>query len=117
MWIIRWAFIAVIIALVIGFSLQNSELVTVNIGKYHYHDVRLFWVIYVSFLFGVFVYLLVAVLHQLKLHSDIAKLRRENRSLQQELDGLRTLSLGDEMDEDLSNKEISSLSTFNPDKI
>jgi len=110
MWIIRWAFVAVIIALVIGFSLQNSELVTVNIGKYHYQDVRLFWVIYVSFLFGIFVYLLVALLHQLKLHSDIAKLRKENRRLQQELDGLRTLSLGDELDEDIPAKESIQIS-------
>jgi uncharacterized integral membrane protein len=109
MWIIRWAFIAVIVALVIGFSLQNTELVTVSIGNHHYHDVHLFWVIYVSFLFGIFVYLLVAVFHQLKLHTDIARLRKENRRLLQELDGLRTLSLGDELEEDLPSKEGSPI--------
>ena len=101
MWIIRWAFIAIIIAVVLGFSLQNTETVTVTIrGQYcTLYNVPLFLVIYVSFVFGVFVYLLVAIFNQLQLRSDITRLRRDNRKLQQELNSMRNLSLGDDAED------------------
>jgi uncharacterized integral membrane protein len=101
MWIIRWAFIAIIIAVVLGFSLQNADPVRVTIwGQYcTLYDVPLFLVIYVSFIFGVFVYLLVAIFHQLQLRSEIGRLRRENRKLQQELTDMRNLSLTDDADD------------------
>lgn len=105
MWIIRWAFIAIIIVVVLGFSLQNTDKVTVKILNYQYQEVPLFLVIYVAFCFGVFVYLLVAVFHQLQLRSDIGRLRRDNRRLQNELDNLRNLSLGDEFEEDAPTAE------------
>ena len=99
MWIIRWAFIAIIIIVVLGFSLQNTDKVTVKVLSYQYMDVPLFLVIYVAFCFGIFVYLLVAVFHQLQLRSEISHLRRDNRKLRQELDNMRNLSLGDEFEE------------------
>ena len=99
MWIIRWAFIAIVIIVVLGFSLQNTEKVTVQLLHYHYTDVPLFLVIYVAFCFGIFVYLLVAVFHQLQLRSEISHLRKENRKLQRELDDMRNLSLGDDIEE------------------
>jgi uncharacterized integral membrane protein len=100
MWIIRWAFIAIIIVIVLGFSLQNTDRVTVRLLSYEYQDVPLFLVIYVAFCFGIFVYLLVAIFHQLQLRSEISRLRRENRKLLKELEGMRNLSLGDEFEEE-----------------
>ena len=98
MWVLRWAFIAIIIVVVLGFSLQNTDKVTVKVLSYQYEAVPLFLVIYVAFCFGIFVYLLVAIFHQLQLRSEIGRLRRSNRKLQQELDSMRNLSLGDEFD-------------------
>jgi len=66
--------------------------------------VPLFLVIYVAFCSGIFVYLLVALFHQLQLHSEISRLRRENRKLQEELDSLRSLSLGDDFDESVPDE-------------
>jgi uncharacterized integral membrane protein len=99
MWIIRWGFIAIVIVIVLGFSLQNTDKVAVHILNYHWDTVPLFLVIYISFCFGVFVYLLVAIFHQLQLRSEIGRLKRDNRRLTQELDRLRNLSLGDELEE------------------
>jgi len=99
MWIIRWAFIAIVIIVVLGFSLQNSEKVTVQLLSYQSMDVPLFLVTYVAFCFGIFVYLLVAVFHQLQLRSEISHLRKQNKKLQRELDDMRKLSLGDDLEE------------------
>ena len=53
MWIFRWTFIAIIIIIVLGISLQNSEQVTVRLFHWGPWDVPMFLVIYVAFCFGV----------------------------------------------------------------
>ena len=66
MWIVRWTFIGLVILAMVGVSLQNSARVEVTLLKWHWSDIPLFLVIYLSFAAGMLVFLLVAALKQVQ---------------------------------------------------
>lgn len=99
MWAVKWFLAAVIILVVLGFALQNSsEQVRVVFipNVWQYENVQLWMVIYASFGFGVFFWLIVSVFQVLQLKSDIRKLKKANQEMQHELDNLRNLPIGEE---------------------
>ena len=94
MWMVRWILIAVVIVLILLFSLQNQEQrVSVNIGYWTSPEIPLYFALFVAFVIGLVVWLIVASFQILQLKSRIKSHRRENKKLQDELTALRNLPL------------------------
>jgi uncharacterized integral membrane protein len=101
MWILRWVVSAVIILVVLGFALQNTEeTVTVVFlrGMWESQPLPVWVVIYLSFGAGVLFWLLASIFQVFQLKSEIRRMRRENSKLKNELDDLRNISIEEEPD-------------------
>lgn len=101
MWILKWVVGALIILVVLGFALQNTEQ-TVSVvflrGAWESPPLPLWVVIYLSFGAGVLFWLLVSIFQVFQLRTEIRRVRRENARLKKELDDLRNLSIEEEPD-------------------
>lgn len=98
MWIIRWSIIVIVLLALLGFSLQNQEQrVAINIGTYISPEMPLYFALYLAFALGIFVFFLISVYNLLQLKSEIARHKRDNRKLRDELDRLRNISIDDEL--------------------
>lgn len=100
MWILKWILAAVVILFILVFALQNSQeqvrVVLWSIVKnWQYQNVQLWVVIYISFGLGVLFWLVVSIFQVLQLKAEVRSLRKKNRELEQELDSLRNLPLGE----------------------
>lgn len=94
MWIVRTILILLIIALVVGLSLYNTdERVDIDLIRTHYEDVRLVIVLYWAFLAGMAVATALGMTYVIKLHSDLRAQRRARKSLDVEIAALRNRSL------------------------
>lgn len=102
MWIIRWAFIAAVIIVVLGFSLQNPQMVEVTLWTWHSGPVPLFLVVYLAFAAGMLAFLVVALFKQLQHAAEIRRYRQEIKRLKEELDRMRTISLDEDFDQEPS---------------
>jgi uncharacterized integral membrane protein len=99
MWAVKWVLAVVVILLVLGFALQNTqESVTVVFlsDAWQYQNVQLWIVIYMSFALGVVFWLAVSIFQVMQLKGEIRKLHKSNGEMQLELDSLRNLSIGDD---------------------
>jgi uncharacterized integral membrane protein len=94
---------ALIILFVLGFTVQNNDpsqqvsLVFLK-GKWETEPLPIWLITYASFAIGVLFWLIVSIFQVFQLKSQIRQVRKENKNIRQELDGLRNLSI----DEDLS---------------
>ncbi len=94
MWILRWIVGALIIILIIGFALQNTnQQVTVTFVKWQSVNLPLWVVMYVSFAVGILFWLVVSILQILGLKNTNRKSQKEIKKLRQELDRLRNVSV------------------------
>jgi uncharacterized integral membrane protein len=94
MWILRWFFIAVIMIVVLAFALQNLEQRTVvRFWNWQSAELPIILVLFEAFVVGLLVWFLVAIFHELQLRSEIRRIRKEHRKLQEELTALRNLPL------------------------
>ena len=101
MWIIRWSVIVLVLLAILGFSLQNQlQKVNIYIGPYESPEMPLYFALYLSFALGIFVFFLISVFNLLQLKTDMARQKRENRRLRNELDRLRNLSVEEEISEE-----------------
>lgn len=99
MWAVKWFLAVVVILVVLGFALQNSNeqvKVVFLTNVWQYESVQLWMVIYISFGLGVLFWLIVSVFQVLQLRMEIRKLKKENLEIQHELESLRNLPIGDE---------------------
>lgn len=97
MWAIKWFLAVILILLVLGFALQNSnQPVTVKLGMSEFQQVQLWMVIYSSFALGVLFWLVVSVFQVVQLKSEIRRLKKRNKAIQNELDNLRNLPIEEE---------------------
>ena len=99
MWAIKWFLAVILILLVLGFALQNSnQQVTVVFlsDVWEFQQVQLWMVIYCSFGLGVLFWLVVSVFQVIQLKSEIRRLKKRNRAIQNELDNLRNLPIEDD---------------------
>jgi len=102
MWVVKWILGAVIILFVLGFAVQNNDpaqqvsLIFLK-GKWETEPLPIWLVAYASFAIGVLFWLVVSIVHVLQLKSQIRQMRKEHRNIRQELDGLRNLSIDDEL--------------------
>ncbi len=94
MWILRWIVGALLIILIIGFALQNTDQqVTVAFFKWQSVNLPLWVVMYISFAVGILFWLVVSILQILGLKNTNRKSRKEIKKLRQELDRLRNVSV------------------------
>lgn len=107
MWAIRWFLAVVVILMVLGFALQNSN-ETVDVvflsNVWQYQNIQLWMVIYVSFGLGVLFWLIVSIFQVLQLKNEIRKLKKNYNEMYQELESLRNLPI-EEDDGDFDIKE------------
>lgn len=101
MWIIRYAIAAVLIIVLLGFTIQNSyQRVVVNIANKTYSDVHLIFVVYVAFCAGLVFWFVISIVQYFRTMRQISEQKRKNRILTQEITTLRNLPL-----EEIEEKE------------
>ena len=94
MWILRWILLIVVLFFLVGFLSQNADPpVTVRLMGWTSPEMPLSYALFLSGLAGYALCLLVALINQIRLRSQIGSLRRKNRELQAELDRLRNFAL------------------------
>ena len=94
MWITKWILGATLIILVLGFALQNQyQMVQVRIIHWISPELPLYFIVYISFAFGLFTWLFTSIFKIMQLKSDFRQLKKQNQNLQDELNNLRNLSL------------------------
>ncbi len=99
MWAVKWFLAVVVILLVFGFALQNTDQPTKVVflkNVWEYQNVQLWIVIYISFALGVVFWLVVSVFQVLQLKGDIRKLQKKNLEMQHELENLRNLPISED---------------------
>ncbi len=97
MWIIRWILIVISIIFLIGFAMQNAETsVPVNFYKWTTaSDLPLWLVMYLSFVAGMVFWLFVSIYQVLSLKGENRKIQKKMKSLEEELNHLRNVSVED----------------------
>ncbi|NUO18600.1 LapA family protein [bacterium] len=97
MWIIRWLLFLIVIFFLVGFLSQNSEpKVQIQIITWQSPQLPLSFMLFLAALVGYIVSLLVAVINQLRLRSEISAQKRRNQALQSELERLRNFMIEEE---------------------
>lgn len=100
MWILRWLLFLIVIFFLVGFLSQNSEpKVQVQIITWQSPLLPLSFMLFLAALVGYIVSLLVAIINQLRLRSEISAHKRRNQALQNELERLRNFALEEESPE------------------
>jgi putative membrane protein len=98
MWILRWIVLIVVLFFLMGFLLQNShDLVSVKVFGWTSPEWPLAYMLFLAGFVGYVLSFLVAIVNQVRLRMQIARLRRENRQAHEELDRLRNLAIEEDM--------------------
>ena len=96
MWVLRIFVILLIIVLVIGFGIYNSDVrVSVNLFGQDYVAVPMIYVAFWSLVVGMVVSFVMSISYCLKLQSQLRAWKKENKSLMEEITTLRNLPLED----------------------
>jgi uncharacterized integral membrane protein len=94
MWIVRWVLGAILIALIIGFAMQNTEQkVTIFFIKWQSVEMPLWVIMYVAFICGMLFWLFVSILRIVALKVENRKGKKEIQKLKDELNRLRNVSV------------------------
>jgi len=97
MWILRNLVVIVLITLIVGFAVYNSnEKVSVNLYGREYYDVPLIFVAFWAMVVGMIISFALGVSYYFKTYSDLRNQKDENRKLLQEITALRNLPLEEE---------------------
>jgi uncharacterized integral membrane protein len=97
MWAIRTFFIIVLIVLVVGFSIYNSqERVSVNLYGKEYIEVPMIFVGFWALVIGMILSFVLGVSYYFKMHSELRDLKKDNKRLMDEVTALRNLPLEEE---------------------
>jgi uncharacterized integral membrane protein len=108
MWIIRWILIILVFLIFLGFALQNQEqMVSVRILQWMSPNMPLYWPLYIAFVGGVLLCILVVVMKVLKFKGDIHQLQRENRKIREELNRLRNANIEEGMEQEKKNEDLN----------
>lgn len=97
MWIVRMLLFLVLVVAVTGFAMLNSD-ASANVELWPglvFYDVPLVLLLFEAFVIGAVVWFVVSIFHEVTLRTAIRKLKRENADLNQEIAGLRSISLED----------------------
>ena len=94
MWIIRWIVLLLLMLLIIGFAMLNTDQkASVSFYWWQTIDLPLWVIMYLSFGVGMIVWFIVSLFQVLSHKHDIRKLKKENRQLKDELDRMRNVTI------------------------
>jgi uncharacterized integral membrane protein len=97
MWILRNLVVIVLISLIIGFAIYNSnEKVLVNLYGKEYYDVPIIFVAFWAMVVGMIISFALGVSYYFRVHSELRNQKNENRKLLEEITALRNLPLEEE---------------------
>jgi len=82
------------------FAMNLDQYVTIQVFQTTYNDVNLIIVIFITFFIGTIVGAILLSSYVLNSRSEIRQLKKERTKLQNELDGLRNLSIDEIPDSD-----------------
>ena len=82
------------------FAMNLDQYVTIQLFQTTYHDVNLIVVIFITFFIGTIVGAIILSSYVLNARSEIRQLKKQRGKLQNELDGLRNLSIDEIPDAD-----------------
>ena len=94
MWILRTLVIIVLIILIVGFAIYNSdERISVNLYGKQYFDVPMIFVAFWALVVGMLISFALGIGYYFKMYSELRNQRKENRKLLEEITALRNLPL------------------------
>ena len=95
MWIIRWIVSAILVILIIGFAMQNTDvMVPVKFWKWQTStDLPLWVVMYASFVTGMLFWVVISIIQMVGLRSENRAQKKEVKKLKDELNRLRNVSV------------------------
>lgn len=97
MWILRTLVIIVLITLIVGFAIYNSEeRVSVNLYGKEYYDVPMIFVAFWALVVGMLISFALGIGYYFRMYSELRNQRSENQKLLQEITALRNLPLEEE---------------------
>jgi uncharacterized membrane protein YciS (DUF1049 family) len=99
MWVIRWFFTLLVLVILLIFSianLGNNTDISVVPGYLHYTNISVIWIVAVSFIIGMLVSFLIAVVNYVQMTRQIRQKEAEIAELKKELSVMRNLPLGDD---------------------
>ncbi|MCK4385679.1 MAG: LapA family protein [candidate division Zixibacteria bacterium] len=97
MWILRTLVIIILITLIVGFAIYNSdERISVNLYGKQYFDIPMIFVAFWALVVGMLISFALGVGYYFKMYSELRNQRRENRKLLEEITALRNLPLEEE---------------------
>ena len=108
MWVVRMLLFLVLVVVVTGFAMLNgSERASVVVwpGTLVFYDVPLVLLLFEAFVLGAIVWFTVSVFHEVNLRTMIRRLKRESADLNQEIAGLRSISL-DVIEDESPDEEL-----------
>ena len=110
MWIVKWIVIVISVIFLIGFAMQNADIsVPINFYKWKTEpDLPLWLVMYLSFIAGIIFWLCVSIYQVLTLKSENRKVLKKMKSLEQELNRLRNVSVEDAVLTDVSPSDAAT---------
>ena len=96
MWILRALLIMLILIILIGFSIYNSEeKVAVNLFGTKYTEVPMIFVAYWAFVVGMLIFFILGITYYLKIYGELSQQKKETKKLLEELKALRNMALQD----------------------
>ena len=94
MWILRTLVIIVLIILIVGFAIYNSEeRISVNLYGKQYDYVPMIFVAFWALVVGMLISFALGIGYYFKMYSELRNQRRENHKLLEEITALRNLPL------------------------
>jgi uncharacterized integral membrane protein len=97
MWILRSLVIIVLIILIVGFAIYNSnQRISVNLYGKQYYDVPMIFVAFWALVVGMLISFALGIGYYFRMYSELRNQRRENRKLLEEITALRNLPLEEE---------------------
>ena len=97
MWIFRWFLLIVLMFFLVGFLSQNSDqIVYARLMGWTSPEMPLAYMLFLAGLVGYLMCLVVALINQFRLRTQIGNLKKLNRDMQTELNRLRNLALEEE---------------------
>ncbi|MGB7061902.1 MAG: LapA family protein [Candidatus Zixiibacteriota bacterium] len=103
MWIIRTLVIIVLITLIVGFAIYNSdERISVNLYGKVYYDIPMVFVAFWALVAGMIVSFALGVGYYFRMYSEMRNQKTENKKLLEEITALRNLPLEEDEEKQTS---------------
>jgi uncharacterized integral membrane protein len=103
MWIMRTLVIIVLIALIVGFAIYNSdERISVNLYGKRFFDIPMIFVAFWALVVGMIVSFALGVGYYFKMYSELRHQKAQNQKLLKEITALRNLPLEEDEEKQTS---------------